>query len=368
MSSDRIPSLDGLRAISIALVVFGHLMGTGGFADLSAVNVGGGLGALSFLGVRFFFTISGFLITNLLIKELAATGNIDLGRFYLRRTFRIFPAYYAFVLVVIALNHAGRVELRPGDILHALTYTTNYHFDHAWSIAHTWSLSVEEQFYLLWPAVVILLGRDRALWAAALFVVAGPFIRLGEWTFVPPMRDGLGKTFETVGDAIAIGCVLSGLRGWLHRQPRYVQLLSSRWLLLAPVLAMLGGMLSERPRIYGVIVFTVQNLIVAVCIDWCVTHWQGRVGRVLNSRPLVFVGTMSYSLYLWQQLFLNRYVATPLTTFPVNLLAVVVTALVSYYLIERPSLGLRQKVETAIFRARPARPRAVLVPRSNSAE
>ena len=350
MRGDRIPSLDGLRAISIGLVLFGHLLGTSGFFLSLEVNKHLALGEL---GVRVFFVISGFLITNLLLTEAATTGRIHIGRFYLRRTFRIFPPYYVFILVLAVAELARWIELAPGDLFHTLTYTSNYHVTRSWNVGHTWSLSVEEQFYLLWPALIVLLGGRRAIWVAALFVLAAPLVRLGLWELTVSAREGVGHRFETVADSIAIGCVLSGARVWLHRQPLYHRVLVSRWLLLAPVIVVLSGALGQHPRIDFFVGFTLRNVLVALCIDRWVTYPAGAVGRVLNSRPFVFVGLISYSIYLWQQIFLNRYAVSPPTSFPLNITLAVAAALASYYLVERPSLRLRQRVELALF-PRPA--------------
>ena len=101
-------------------------------------------------GVRVFFIISGFLITSLLLKEMAKTGRISLRDFYMRCVLRIFPAFYTFLLVVFALSVAAIIQLRPRDLLFALTYLMNFHFDHSWQVGHLWSLAVEEG--LIWSA------------------------------------------------------------------------------------------------------------------------------------------------------------------------------------------------------------------------
>src|SRR5687767_13667792 len=125
----RIPSLDGLRAISIGLVLISHMIGTRGLFIPSQV---GNIFALGELGVRVFFVISGFLITNILVKEVELTGRINLWKFYLRRTLRIFPPYYVFLAVLIALVALGYLQLDFLDKLHALTYTANYHPARSW--------------------------------------------------------------------------------------------------------------------------------------------------------------------------------------------------------------------------------------------
>src|SRR5947209_3975528 len=129
----RIPSLDGLRAISIAMVLVAHLTGTRGFP--LSMNVGNALG-LGELGVRTFFVISGFLITRLLFEELAATGRVSLSHFYLRRTLRIFPPYYAFLIAVGAASFTGNIQLAGRDLVHAFTYTSNYDAARSWFVGH----------------------------------------------------------------------------------------------------------------------------------------------------------------------------------------------------------------------------------------
>jgi peptidoglycan/LPS O-acetylase OafA/YrhL len=139
----RIPSLDGLRAISIGMVIFAHLSGTRFFPSFVA-----GRRDLGNIGVRVFFVISGFLITTLLLQELAAKGRISLPLFYLRRSLRIFPCAYTYISIAALLTWAGFLRLRTTDLVHAATYTVNYEVVRPWHTIHLWSLSVEEQFYL----------------------------------------------------------------------------------------------------------------------------------------------------------------------------------------------------------------------------
>ena len=344
--SGRIPSLDGLRAISIVLVLFGHLAGTRSFPVPYHAADFFDLGSL---GVRVFFVISGFLITGILLREVRASGGIDLPRFYFRRTLRIFPPYYAFLAVAIVGGAAGALELNQGDILHALTYTMNYHPERSWHLGHTWSLAVEEQFYLLWPALLLLLGRRRGLWLAAIFVVMAPVIRVGAWDLVPSIRFGMSHRFEMAADSIAIGCVLAGIDGWLRRQHLYARLLTSRLFVVVPIAVVAIGTLQNRPRSSAVL-STAMNVGIALCVHRSVQYPHDAIGRVLNARPLVWVGLSSYSLYLWQQVFLNRASSAAVCEFPLNVALAFVAATLSYYAIERPALRYRGRLEAWIFR------------------
>jgi peptidoglycan/LPS O-acetylase OafA/YrhL len=341
----RIPSLDGLRAISISLVLLSHLGGTRHFPIPTSVT---DFFELGHLGVRVFFVISGYLITNLLLQELTKKNSIHLLKFYFRRTLRIFPPYYVLLGILFLAQACGLITLAPRDALHTLTYTSNYYPERSWYVGHTWSLSVEEQFYLLWPAVLLLAGRRRALWAAAVLVLFSPVLRLALYYFAGRGYP-IGHTFETVADSIAVGCVLAGARAWLKQQRLYERFLSSRWFYFVPLAVLLASALYDRPRLYSFFGFTIMNVGIALCVDWCVTHDEGRVGALLNSRPLVFLGVMSYSLYLWQQPFLNKSSAAMVTQFPLNIILVGAAALASYYLIERPSLRTRQRLEARLF-------------------
>ena len=346
-TSDRIPSLDGLRAISIGLVLLGHLAGTAFFPISREVAKFWNFGDF---GVRVFFVISGFLITGLLLDETARSGRIHLGRFFFRRTLRIFPPYYAFLAAMFVAAGFGLVQLAPNDAVHAMTYTSNYYAERSWFVGHTWSLSVEEQFYLLWPAALVIAGVGRGLWIAAAVVLLAPIARLAEWFMLPSVAAGIGHRFETVADAIAVGCLLAMTRALLHRLPLYMRALESPFFILVPVLAVAGALTHDRPLVSFAVGMTMTNICLALVIDWCVTFHTGRIGRVLNAAPIVFVGWISYSLYLWQQPFLNRASTADVTAFPVNLLLAVTCALVSYFVIERPSLKLRKLLERKIFK------------------
>ena len=148
--SAHIASLDGLRGLSILLVLWAHISRTHGFPWATDSHVVASLGDL---GVRVFFVISGYLITRLLLAERDKTGTVSLRGFYIRRVYRIFPAFYVFIGVIAALAWAGAITLEPGDLLHALTFSMNHHIVKSWWVGHLWSLSVEEQFYLTWPAL-----------------------------------------------------------------------------------------------------------------------------------------------------------------------------------------------------------------------
>jgi peptidoglycan/LPS O-acetylase OafA/YrhL len=335
----RIPGLDGLRAISIVLVLSGHLAGTRNCYSLAFYTK---FGDLANLGVRVFFVISGYLITTLLLKEYEKTQTISLRNFYMRRTLRIFPAFYAFLLAMTVVHAWGSISFKPGDLLHAFTYTINYHYDRSWWIGHTWSLSVEEQFYLLWPALLLLLGIRRGLYAAGAVVLLAPVVRIAVFYLWPAQRVGIGESFPTIADTIATGCLLAGTRKWLDLQPWFRKLLDIRWFAVVPLLIIA---INAKPggRLRISVLETIINLLIAACVARYTTKTDGPAAKFLNSRLAVAIGILSYSLYLWQQPFLNRQSAGWIAAFPVNIVLAVLAALLSYLVVEKPLLDLRSR-------------------------
>jgi peptidoglycan/LPS O-acetylase OafA/YrhL len=336
---DHMPSLDGLRAISIALVLLGHLGGTRGFF----VRLDLGVGDYGHLGVVVFFVISGFLITRLLLTEHAKKGRVSLRLFYARRALRLFPASYTFIACVSLLWLAGIVHLHARDLWCASTYTMNYLPAPSWETGHLWSLSVEEQFYLLWPCAFIALGPRRSAWVAAGVILLGPIARSAARLFLngSPYKDL--DMFPMVADSLAMGCLLARMSGWLEGQSWYLRLFRP----MCSIGLLASILLTNRYMGYtivGVFGKSAINLALAILIHrsvYCSHDW---IGKVLNWKPIAFMGLLSYSLYLWQQLFLNRNSTAWANAFPQNLAFAVAAALGSYLLLEKPLLKLRHRL------------------------
>ena len=343
----RIPSLDGLRAISVSLVVISHLLWHPDFIAIRAIYAKW-FAPLGGLGVRVFFVISGFLITSLLVRELDTHNHINLAKFYFRRTLRIFPPYYFYVLAILVASGFGWVQLPPRDMFHALTYTVNYNSQRSSYLGHAWSLSVEEQFYLLWPAVLLIAGKRYGLYAAFLVMVICPVVRIFFWNFVGLPSDEISYRFETIADSLATGSILAISYDWLNHQKLYHKILRSRLFILIPIVVYFASLLPIRSR-YLLFSFTLQNIGVAFCIAWAIKNSKGKVGMLLNSKPMVVIGVMSYSIYLWQQPFLSPDSASIVSRYPLNLLFIAAASLASYYCVERPALGIRQWLEAKLF-------------------
>ena len=331
----RLRALDGLRAISIAAVLLGHLSGTRGFPKLELEPVAGDYANL---GVVMFFVISGFLITTLLLEEYQQFGGISLRLFYARRVLRLFPAFLLFIVFLMTIQQLGAIRLNPSDLLSAMTYTVNFRQGSSWYIGHLWSLSVEEQFYLLWPAVLVVAGYRRAVWVAGAMILISPVARLFAVQHHLP-----GSIFPCVADSLACGCLLALCGDRLRLQVWYTRLIASPYFVPATVIVIL---LCSRLRVYLVgIVFgvCVINILMSAIVHRCVLM-RSKMSDFLAAPVLVGVGVLSYSLYLWQQFFLNRTASWVICQFPLNIVLAMLAASASYYLVERPLNGFRKNL------------------------
>jgi peptidoglycan/LPS O-acetylase OafA/YrhL len=354
MRGGRIPSLDGVRAIAILLVLYAH-SSIPGHAQriLSAIKARSG-----FLGVQLFFVLSGFLITTLLLRELARTGRVSRSGFYLRRALRILPVYLLYLAVVAVLPCSENTRLSGFDWLTALTYTVNFHpAPIPLAISHVWSLSVEEHFYLLWPLIMAgctVAGSRRAVLGCIVFCVG--FRCLGLLVF--PNAGGVLDiwTFSRMDD-IAFGCLLALLAGdplWRLRLDRAAASPLALAVIVAALLTsqVLGtrlvGLRLLSPEAFafvGSLANTVNACGIALLLWTAMTRSEGMIGRVLNSRLLSGIGTISYSLYLWHVVFCDPQRGL-LSAFPVNIVCMFASALLSYHLIEKQFLAFKDRLGT----------------------
>jgi peptidoglycan/LPS O-acetylase OafA/YrhL len=342
----HVRALDGMRAVAVILVVLFHLQ-VPGFAA-------------GYLGVDVFFVLSGFLITSLLIAEMQEHGRIALAAFWSRRVRRLLPAL-ALLLLGVALvtwltaTYSQRASIR-GDLLASTAYLANWRFIATSSyflntgvespLQHTWSLAIEEQFYLLWPLVlagamaVVHRARMSVTVLAVLGVIASSIAMA--WLFGP---DGVERAYmgtdarlfePLVGALGAVWVATPGARAWLERRGRPIL-----WL---GVLVVLVDLVVIRPgdAYYfdgGALGFSVATLMIVAPL------WVGRGGPAeasLSWRPVAWVGVVSYGIYLWHWpliVWLGVRTAVGLRAVLLSIAALVLTvamAALSYYLVERP--------------------------------
>ena len=343
--ASRIPSLDGLRAISIVLVLVAHCVarvpdGSSLHNALRAVATNGTT------GVSVFFVISGFLITTLLQREDKSTGRISLKDFYVRRVFRIIPAYVAFVAVVALAAKAGWITVGARSFVRALTFTMDYEVDRSWYLGHTWSLSVEEQFYLVWPLLMYFCRKRTLILIASGVIVLEPLIRMSTYFLDPSVRSIIIYMGHTRADMISFGCLLA-----LVFDTPFLDRFATRFARGLPALLAAGFLLLISPLLnfflkggYQFLVgYTLEGLAITVVLLYLVLHPERPVGRPFNSHWMTHIGVLSYSLYLWQELFLGAE-RQSVARLAVGVGLALLAAEASYHLVEQPMLGLRVRL------------------------
>jgi peptidoglycan/LPS O-acetylase OafA/YrhL len=321
------PALDGVRAIAILPVILVHYY--------SWPRAG-------WLGVEVFFVLSGFLITTLLLEEHRQTGTVDLRAFFIRRARRLLPALFAMLLAYLLITAIAAATLRSpaplrfGLIQVAIGVSYVGNFISAWipgsvHLGHLWSLALEEQFYVVWPPVLIVLLRRRVrgsrLFMGLIVAAAGIWaLRVGLWLGGAGLRH-LGGTPEVSADSLLIGCAagvayVHGLRpaAWARQLGTPALVVAVAYLLFGPNRLAVDVGWSGWP-----LWKTPFAVVVAVAVIAAVSG-----SRVLSLPPLVFTGRISYGLYLWH-LPIVFVIPKPLVALPLTF----AVATSSYYLLER---------------------------------
>ncbi|HTI69510.1 MAG TPA: acyltransferase [Candidatus Limnocylindria bacterium] len=335
------PQLDGFRGLAVLLVLVEHTLH-------HSVQKFGFWDHFGNLGVILFFGLSGFLITGLLAAEWERKQKIDLPAFYMRRGLRIIPALYALlaVMVILKLIHAvtdvGWVGFAEAGI-----FVRNL-FGSDTSLSHLWSVSIEMQYYLFWPWVFVLFGVRgawRVGWGLLLAVVLWRTFAIVIMRH-PVIDPTLYLRTDYRLDAILAGSLLA--LSWRKGQASWWQASDAkgwRWIdpiWLLPLLMWWSYRGLDLPVI-GSQWITGQVLLAAVLLARCLRFESSWFSRICRTAGLRALGRWSYSIYLWQQIFL--VVQTPnwgwIRLFPVNLVFVMGAALLSHYLVEQPCLRLK---------------------------
>lgn len=334
----RIATLDGWRGIAILLVLIEHLTIYGKHPLL-----------LGSLGVDVFFVLSGYLITSRLLIEQDETGGVKLRNFYMRRAFRILPPVCMYLVSVAVLKIFVRTaDVTPSQVIASLFFFRNYQF-----VSHPaglltlqfWSLAIEEHFYLFWPAALAWLGRRKGLLFAVSLAIAS-----AAWRLILETHAGLSAlvgcatqaqvTLRTDArvDGLFVGCALA----LLLRKAAVRRFIQRNFPAEAPVVFLIG-LYADLHRTHGFPALTTY-VFLALMVASSLIVPEGVSHRALNARSLVWVGRISYSIYIWQQVFLlylpgNKPLGV-LNAFPFNLACVLVVSWASFRFIEQPSIAL----------------------------
>lgn len=364
MKDNYLPSLNGLRALCIIAVIGNHLV-EHGYIDKTPFEKA--VGWLLFngpLGVQVFFVISGFLVTRLMIAEERRDGSTSLVNFYIRRTLRIFPAYFFLLTVYFVLQTIGYFHLSTTNWFSNLTYTKQFFQDRTVETAHLWSLSVEEMFYLVWPVLYIRFFKKLRLRYLYLLVFSFAVIRY--FNFGIPAT--YGNTIISTGDALLMGCIAAmnynKISGFIKMHPK-LPLLAFPFLAGSVFVLSYMFHLSGSPNLAPPVrVFTeaampflyafagnvglFTNMAIAVIIIYSI-NVEGFWFKVLNNKVLNYLGMLSYSIYLWQQLFVSERMHAFNLDVPGIVILILFCAHISYYIIERPFLLLKDRFKVVGF-------------------
>lgn len=289
------------------------------------------------VGVTVFFVLSGFLITLLLIEERRRTGAIDLTHFYIRRTLRIFPLYFVAISIVAVVDLLGLISLSRCTYIYAYSYLVNFAPKNCTfsAYSHFWSLAVEEHFYLLWPFVFLLrpklvLGLLCGFVLMALVVGTSMF---GQYT----ATHETGRWTFPAAAPIVFGC----LAAFFAARASSRQAVRDAWterFMLACALAGMAGVGFGAPHF-------VQVAAITLLVLYVFRNQESLLVRLLELRPLAYVGVISYGLYVWQGVLTGNGPYREFAQFPPpldwGLLLTFVAAPVSYLLLERPILRLK---------------------------
>jgi peptidoglycan/LPS O-acetylase OafA/YrhL len=329
--------LDGLRAIAVLLVMADH-------CDIPIFNQG-------YFGVDLFFVLSGFLITRLLVDEIDATGRVHIRRFYLRRLLRLTPALLlfltAYLLIAPWLWPQLGLLVHARDVALVLFYLSDYSqafWNNPKVLIHTWSLSVEEHFYLIWPFVVLLLARIKPRWRLA--VLFGIYLLASAWRIYEYEITGWDATYYRFDTRIS-GLVCGAL---LATALRHKNLISEKAANAAGLVAWVALVVClsigywRAP--WSLVVMPNVAHIAAVGLLISASTKESWVSSVLTSPTLVAIGTISYGMYLWHYpiAIYFRELTPWYWTGSIVLSLSIAMATVSYWIVERPLQQFRRSL------------------------
>jgi peptidoglycan/LPS O-acetylase OafA/YrhL len=296
MGRTYIPTLNGWRAIAVLLVIAAHslemMQNSGTSIGSLAVSVFSHAG----VGVDIFFAISGYLICTLLLQEKSSDGSINLPAFYTRRAFRILPPLIVYLAAITALRASNLLPMvSVRELLASIFFVRNY-FEGSWYTAHFWSLAIEEHFYMFVPIMLASFSWKNSLRFALAIVVACALVRLYE-SGIPDLK----VEFRTEArlDAIMYGAIAALLV--FKFRPALEEHLSASVILGIGLFAIIICYLLP----YMPVRRTALAMMMPVLIVYTAFNYRNAIGQFLESGPLQWVGKLSYSLYVWQMLFLT---------------------------------------------------------------
>jgi peptidoglycan/LPS O-acetylase OafA/YrhL len=345
-----IKGFDGLRAISIIFVLCAHL---GVYDSLSVTGWPFLLGETisGMAGVNVFFTISGFLITILLLNEKARTGTIGYKKFIIRRFLRLLPPLLCFYLILLLLIFTGNLDIKISAVVISFCYLYNFVLRELYynELGHTWSLAVEEQFYVFWPWVIFYFKKKGLFVTTSLIFM----MALLAVSFVPDIRVNYHSRSYLIGELlpvnrlflppIMIGSAFAILN--FYNAAQIKKLISSLPVIVLFIVLILSAF--WLPARFFNYLFVFQALGYGLLLTYITHHQDLWFTTLLEWKPLAFIGKISYGIYVWQGLFLGSnhigllWIQQPFQ----NIALTFLVAILSYYFIEKKALQLKSRFQ-----------------------
>lgn len=338
----RNPALDGLRALAILSVVAVHCR---------VPEIPGGT-----LGVDLFFVLSGYLITSLLLQEFNATGSVDLPRFYVKRLIRLWPPLLSMLAAYLCVAPMAWPDWSAGQHLRDASLAAVYLSDYSYAVwqlprflLHTWSLAIEEQFYLLWPVALIVLlrkgwtPRRSALMLSALWLGVTLLWRPANAAYFTSLVPAFYR-FDTHMTGLLVGCVIA-LSGMKISSDRSALLIGA-----ASLAVIIGGLLFWVEDAPGYLILGLAPTeLAAGGLVLSLLNNGHPVYRLFAWRPAAYLGQISYAVYLWHYPIARflREDTTPYLTFAITMSLSISIAMLSWHLLERPLARLRHRIGSA---------------------
>jgi len=349
----KIAGFDGIRALAVVFVVLQHL-GVWAQADqpgfvrdkLSLLLSGG-------TGVQAFFILSGFLITILLIKERQTTGTVSIVNFMIRRSLRIFPLYLLFCIVATLSFLFSNKNIPWQSLSYAYFYAYNFVSvqNYVALLGHTWSLAVEEHFYLVWPFVFAMSfahGRLRLIIGSIVFIVSSIALHFFLVHLLISEQYFVARWSFIAGSSIALGCIGALLvadgADWKFKS----RIFSTRTSLALGVVLFANSLYISTGSwfIENVVTAHIRSIGLLLIILWIYFNQRSLLVRTLEIRPLSYLGKISYGIYMWQGFLLStgpKRLPNELWPPPphVGLFMLIIIAPLSYRYFEQPFLKLK---------------------------
>lgn len=344
MNSNRIITFDGIRGIAVILVMLLHAhfqLGKGGA-----------------IGVDIFFVLSGFLITKNLLDDYAKNGYVSMKKFWVKRFFRLFPPFFVLLITIFALSfyiedvrHKNAVLVEIRDSFFYLSNFSWFWFDHNDNriLGHTWSLSVEQQFYIFWP--LFLLGIIRFVHKKWFFVMM--LIVFLSLSFFKHSRYS-SEIFKSIYfESIFIGCIFSIAvwNRWItNYRHSYLSFLS---FVLICVIGLFGFDFFKYFSLTGYVFLLVPLAVILILIN-CMSLDNSLINNILSYKPLVYIGSISYGLYLWHipvfRLFKWYSNSPPYISFILKFILTFIIASLSYFLLEKKMLKVSRNIINKLYK------------------